>query len=176
MKNPYKALGIAISFLLSCGIGQAATTLFSTTLSASAEADPTNTSTGTGSATFTYDNVAHTLAISVLFSGLTGPTTVSHIHAVTALPFIGNAGVATETPSFNLFPAGVTSGSYNNTFNLTSLTSFNAPFVTNNGGTAAGAEAALISAMTNGKAYLNIHTTYKPAGEIRGYISRVPDH
>jgi hypothetical protein len=175
MKIPNKALGIAISFLLCGGSVQAATTLFSTTLSASAEADPTNESTGTGTATFVYDDVLNTLAISVMFSGLTGTTTVSHIHAVTALAFTGNANVATETPSFNLFPTDVTSGTYNNIFDLTLPGSYNAPFLTANGGSTAAAEAALVAAMTDGHAYLNIHTTYRRPGEIRGYISRVPD-
>jgi hypothetical protein len=175
MKIPHKALGIAISFLLFGGSVQAETIWFAATLSASAEADPSNDSTGTGTATFKYDDVMNTLKISVIFSGLTGITTVSHIHAVTELPFQGNANVATETPSFNMFPKNVTSGTYDNIFDLTLAGSYNAPFLAANGGSTAAAEAALISAMTTGNAYLNIHTLYKPPGEIRGYISRVPD-
>jgi hypothetical protein len=111
----------------------------------------------------------------VVFSGLTGTSTASHIHAATALPDTGTAGVATETPSFPGFPLGVTSGSYTDSFDLTLLSSFNASFVTANGGTAAGAEAALVAAMWAGESYLNIHSTYRPGGEIRGFLHKVPD-
>ena len=47
-------------------------------------------SLGTGYGTALYDDVAHTLALDASFSGLTGNTTNSHIHAATALPFQAN--------------------------------------------------------------------------------------
>lgn len=178
MKIPYIASGMALSFLLFSASIHAAPVVYTTTLSASAEADPTNTSTGTGSAWFTHDFDTHMLTINVMFSGLTGVTTVSHIHAVTALAFSGNAGVATQVPTFSGFPAGVSFGSYNHSFDLTEASSFNAAFLNNatNLGSTATAEATLIAAMEGGNAYLNIHSDYKAAGEIRGYIARrVPD-
>src|SRR5580765_4075244 len=70
---------------------------------------PANASPGTGFGTVVYDNVLHTLALNCNFSGLTGTTTASHIHAATPTPFSGTAGVATTTPSFAGFPLGVTS-------------------------------------------------------------------
>jgi hypothetical protein len=136
---------------------------------------PANTSPGTGTAFVAFDDLALTLQVNVTFSGLESTTTASHIHAATALPGTGTAGVATETPSFPGFPTGVTSGTYSDLFDLTSLTSFNGAFVTANGGTAAGARTALIAALEDGKAYLNIHTTAHPGGEIRGFLNRVPD-
>jgi hypothetical protein len=42
--------------------------------------------------------------------------------------------------------------------------------VTENGGTPAGAEAALLAGLASGSAYLNIHTTLFPGGEIRGFL------
>jgi hypothetical protein len=64
----------------------------------------------------------------------------------------------------------VTSGTYDHTFD-TSLDSFyNPAFEAAQGGTAAGAEAALAAALANGEAYLNIHTTVVPGGEIRGFL------
>ena len=102
------------------------------------------------------------------FSGLTGNVTASHIHA-TVVPPSTTAGVATQTPTFTGFPSGVTSGSYDNTFDLTQAASFNAAFVTANGGVPA-AETALAAALGNGLSYLNIHTTAFPGGEIRGFL------
>jgi CHRD domain-containing protein/PEP-CTERM motif-containing protein len=136
---------------------------------------PPVASPGTGNATVDYDDVAHTLALHVDFVGLVGTTTVSHIHAPTAVPLAGTAGVATTTPTFAGFPAGVTSGSFTNTLNLTLASSWNPAFVTANGGTTAGAEAALASAMASGRAYWNIHSTFAPSGEIRGFLVPVPE-
>ena len=49
------------------------------------------------------------------------------------------------------------------TFDTLSNSTYNAPFVTANGGTAAGAEAALFAGLAAGTAYLNIHTTQNMA-------------
>lgn len=138
-----------------------------------ASENPPNASPGQGTALVIYDSVLHTLSLGVTFSGLTDNVTTAHIHCCIASP--GNVGVATTTPTFPGFPAGVTSGAYNNTFDLTQAASFNAAFVTNNGGTLAGAEAALALGLAEGKAYLNIHTTFAPGGEIRGFLNKVPE-
>jgi hypothetical protein len=130
---------------------------------------PANASPGTGTAIITWDTVAHTMTIDLAFSGLLGTTTASHIHAATTLPGTGTAGVATQTPSFTGFPLGVTSGTYLHTFNMSDPASYNASFVTANGGVS-GAETALLNAMFNNTAYLNIHSTAFPGGEIRGFI------
>ena len=143
--------------------------VFTTSLSGPAEAPP-NASPGTAFSTITYDSTLHTLRVQITFSGLLANTTASHIHSATAVPGTGTAGVATQTPSFAGFPLGVTSGTMDNTFDLTLTSSWNAPFIAANGGTTAGAEAALFSGMMNGRAYLNIHTTQFPAGEIRGFL------
>jgi CHRD domain/PEP-CTERM motif len=153
---------------------QAVIVVYTTALSGAAES-PANASAGTGTATVTIDTVAHTLLVGATFSGLSANTTASHIHCCTAVPGVGNVGVATETPTFALFPLGVTSGSFSELYNLTLTSSFNAPFVTANGGTAAGAESALFAGLANGTAYLNIHTTQFPAGEIRGFLAPIPE-
>jgi CHRD domain/PEP-CTERM motif len=136
---------------------------------------PANASPGTGFATVNFDDSANTLFIDMVFSGLLGTTTASHIHAATASPGTSTAGVATTTPYFTGFPIGVTSGSYTTTLDLTSASSYNPAYVTANGGTTAGAEAALAAAMASGEAYLNIHTTVVPGGEIRGFLLPVPE-
>ena len=131
-------------------------------------------SPGLGDATVTYDSSLHTLQVHVSFSGLLGPVSVSHIHAPTASPFTGTAGVATPTPTFPGFPSGVTIGTYDHLFDLTLASSWNGNFITANGGTPAGAEAAFASALAAGKAYWNIHTQAYPGGEIRGFLA-VPE-
>ncbi|HEY2158890.1 MAG TPA: CHRD domain-containing protein [Isosphaeraceae bacterium] len=99
---------------------------------------------------------------------------ISHIHAATTTLAAGTAIVATQTPSFTGFPLGVTSGTYDHTFDTALDSFYNPAFETANGGTAAGAEAALAATLAAGTAYLNIHTTVVPGGEIRGCFSARP--
>ncbi|HEX5270993.1 MAG TPA: CHRD domain-containing protein [Gemmataceae bacterium] len=159
----------AVILLAAAGVGRADIIHYHTTLTGPAESPP-NTSPGTGDATVIIDTAANTMEVIVTFSGLTSGTTASHIHAATALPGTGTAGVATTTPTFPGFPLGVTSGSYDQLFNLLSASSYNPAFVTANGGSVPASEAALLSALGSDRAYLNIHTTNFPSGEIRGFL------
>jgi hypothetical protein len=136
---------------------------------------PANASPGTGYGTALYDDVAHTLALDATFSGLVGTTSASHIHTPTPNPFRQTAGVATTTPSFVGFPLGVTSGAYSSVLDLTLASSWNPSYVSANGGTTAGAEAAFSAAMFANKAYWNIHSSAFPGGEIRGFFVLVPE-
>jgi hypothetical protein len=159
------------------GLGQnaqAAPIKYVATLDGPSEFPPV-ASPGTGNALVIIDLVAHTLEVHTTFSGLTGNTTVAHIHAPTAVPLTGTAEVATQTPSFVGFPPGVTGGTYDQTFDMTLASTFNPAFVTANGGTAAGAEAALAAILAAGTAYFNIHTTAFTAGEIRGFLQPVAE-
>ncbi|HET6721848.1 MAG TPA: CHRD domain-containing protein [Chitinophagaceae bacterium] len=142
-------------------------------LSGPAEAPPNN-SPGTGKALITIDAVANTMRVQANFSGLLAGVTASHIHAPTAVAGTGTAGVATTLPTFPGFPAGVTAGTYDQTFNMLLASSYNPSYVTNNGGTTATAFAALRAAISAGKAYLNIHSSMFPGGEIRGFLNLCP--
>jgi hypothetical protein len=167
---------ILLSVVTAGFVMSAHATLFQYSASLSgANESPANASPGIGSALVDYDNVAHSLHVQASFSGLLGTTTASHIHAATALPGTGTAGVATTTPTFAGFPLGVSSGSYNNTLDLTLASSYNASYITANGGTTAAAEAALTAAIAGGQAYLNIHSTSFGGGEIRGFLTLVPE-
>jgi hypothetical protein len=64
------------------------------------------------------------------------------------------------------------SGMYSHTFNMLDLSSYNPAFVAANGGTVASAEAALFAGIMAGHAYLNVHTTMFPGGEIEGFLQR----
>lgn len=147
--------------------------VYTTTLTGPGESPP-NASPGTGFGEVDFDLPAHTMLVKVAFSGLLAGTTASHIHAPTAVPREGTAGVATTVPTFPGFPLGVTSGTYEHLFDTSSAPTYNPAFVTANGGTVAGAEAQLASSLAEGRAYLNIHTTLFPAGEIRGFLA-VPE-
>jgi hypothetical protein len=157
------------TLLLGIGQAQAAVILFETTL-----APEIAGSIGHGDALVTVDTTAHTLEVSTTFSDLTGPTTVAHIHCCVDPP--GTVGVATYPSTFPGFPAGVTSGSYASPtpIDLTLASSFTSGFVTTfGGGTIPGAEAALLAGLLAGRAYLNIHTSFSPGGEIRGFLAPV---
>jgi MYXO-CTERM domain-containing protein len=131
--------------------------------------------TGTGSVFVTIDDVANSMRVQATFSGLSGTTTASHIHAPTASPGSGNAGVATAVPTFPGFPLGVTAGTFDTTYDMTLASSYNPAFVTANGGTADSARAALFLFLAQGRSYLNIHTTTFPGGEIRANLAVVPE-
>ena len=141
--------------------------VFTGSLAGSNENPPT-ASPATGSATVTYDDAAHSLRVQVTFSGLGSGTTAAHIHCCIAPPM--NTGVATPSPSFPGFPLGVTSGTYDGMLDLTNSSSFNPAFVTAHGGTVAAAESALVTGLAQGMAYLNIHTSVFPGGEIRSFL------
>jgi hypothetical protein len=128
-------------------------------------------SLGTGAALVTLDVAASTLRVETIFFNLTGATTNAHIHCCTGTPFAGFAGVATTTPTFPGFPSGVRLGSYDQTFDMTLPSSWNPTFINNNGGTTSSAFDVLVAGMRNGEAYLNIHTSAVPGGEIRAFLA-----
>ncbi len=169
------ALVLALAGFVGLTYGaQAAPVSFTATLDGPSESPP-NASPGIGTALVEFDIVTHTLHVVVSFSGLIGTVTAAHIHTPTAVAGAGTAGVATTTPTFLGFPAGVTAGSFDATFDTTLATSFNPTFVTAQGGTVALAEAALFASMLEGRSYFNIHTTSFGGGEIRGFLQPVPE-
>ena len=164
--------GLAVLSLLFVGIAPSANATiinFIADLSGPNESPP-NVSPGVGFADIHFDTVANTMHVQVSFSGLVAPNSASHIHCCTALPGAGTAGVATAVPTFTGFPTGVTSGTYDHTFDMLDLLSYNPAFVSANAGSAASAEAVLLAGMISGNAYLNIHSTTFPRGEIRGFL------
>lgn len=173
MKLNWRAV-LVVAALAAVGGAQAAYVSYQAILDGPSESPP-NASPGTGVGLIEIDTVAHLLHVNANFSGLTGNTTASHIHAATASPGTGTAGVATQTPTFSGFPTGVTAGSYDNTFDTSLSATWNAAYITANGGTPLGAEAALAAALAGGKAYLNIHSSTFTGGEIRGFLTPVPE-
>ncbi len=110
-----------------------------------AQSVPANVTSAFGNATVTVDDVLNTVSVSLSFSGLTGGNAgAAHIHCCSL-----TTATAPVVIPFTGFPA-TASGNYSNTFTSVSL--------------------ANITGIKAGLAYINIHDTAFPAGEIRGDI------
>jgi hypothetical protein len=172
-----RALTLALALTATSVAGQAgaATYVFNAYLNGANEAPPVP-SPGVGFSKLFLDTDGHTMRITIWFENLIGTTTASHVHAPTAVPETGTIGVATELPSFTGFPLGVTAGTYDHTFDTSLAATWNPTFLANfGGGTALGAEAAFLTALQSESAYINIHTTFRPGGEIRDFYEAVPE-
>jgi hypothetical protein len=171
-------LPIAAALILPVSASYADTITLSANLTGALEI-PATPSTGTGHATVILNTTAQTMEVQVSFSGLTSGTTASHIHCCLPGPFQNtNEPVGTTIPTFPGFPLGVTSGTYDMTFDLTAGSTYNLvgvpPGNVGNsflGSSAATAEPVFVAALLAGETYLNIHTTMFPTGEIRGLLA-----
>lgn len=153
---------------------QAVEIVYRAALDGASESPPV-VSPGTGNVEVTFDTIALTMNVAADFADLVAGTTVAHIHCCTADPGEGNAGVATYPGTFPGWPAGATTGSYLQTFDMSLDSSYAAAFLAANGGNAAGAFAALLAGLNDGRGYFNIHSSFAPAGEIRGFLYKVPE-
>ncbi len=131
---------------------------------------PGNPSTATGWADIFLSG--HILTVNLVWQGLLGGNpAAAHIHCCISAPGT-NVGVAVGFPNF---PA-VLSGTYTGIFDLTDPTVYTNGFRNNfGGGTAAGAEAALIAGLDAGRGYTNIHNATWPGGEIRSNVVATPE-
>ncbi len=103
---------------------------------------------GTGMAVVDYNSDTNFLSWSLTFSGLIGTTTAAHFHGA-ALPG-ASAGVRIGIS----IPLGVTSGAA--------------------AGSAMVGSEALEGELLGGLWYLNVHTSFRPGGEIRGQVVPTP--
>lgn len=162
-----KAILLAGAAALGLGFGtaQAAALLFTSNLGPEVAG-----ATGSGSAVLIFDADADQLVIRTAWRGLSGNTTVAHIHCCNAVPRTGTSGVAVTPPTLPGFPVGVRSGFYTTTIDLSVLTNYGSGFR----GTVTDAEvleARLLAGLRAGTAYLNIHSQAFPPGEIRGFFA-----
>ena len=165
MKRNPKALLAGIALMAALPAAQAQ--IYKVTLSGTNEI-PAVTTAGTGTAIITLNSATHEMRVIASFSGLTGSSTASHVHCCVVQP--ANAAVATTTPTFPGTPLGVTSGSWDRTYDMTQAGAWNAPFLAASGGTPLGAEAAFMAGVAAGQSYLNVHSTTFAGGEIRGFL------
>jgi hypothetical protein len=168
-KTSWLLAGVATVALYAISMQASAAIIdYSVTLNGATE-EPATASSGVGSGLVRFDTTANTMRVQVIYFGLTSAVTAAHIHCCTANTLTGNAGVATQTPTFTGFPT-TTYGSYDQTFDMTLAGSYNPSFITANGGTPLSAFAALTAGAANLRDYLNIHTANNGGGEIRGFL------
>ena len=136
---------------------------------------PPNASPGLGSAEIDFDTTANTLRVQFCSPGCSGQRRPAHPRR-DADARHRTADRRHDDADIPGFPPGVTAGTYDSgLLDLTSATSYNPAFITANGGTTAGAEAALLAGAAAGTSHLNIHTSVVPGGEIRGFLTPVPE-
>ncbi len=128
------------------------TTTFVTTMNGAGE-NPVKAVPGTGTATIVKAGGVYTYTIT--YTGMTGPLTGGHIHG----PAAAGANATVIVPFANASGAAA-SGTLTGTF-----TSTNTATISND---------SLDVLMRTGNAYVNLHTTANPLGEIRGQLSQQP--
>jgi hypothetical protein len=160
----------ATAALALVGAAQAHVLTFEAALTGAEEVPPAG-SPATGFSSVLFDDLLDTLTVDETWTGLTGgDASAAHIHCCVAPGH--NIGVAVP---FVGFPA-VPTGSYFHVFDLMSTATYTSSFLNNfGGGTAAGAEAALLTGLQAGQAYANIHNPTFPGGEIRGFLVAAPE-
>ena len=121
---------------------------FAVTLSGAAERPIPVTMTGSGNGILYLDG--NKLTLDLAYSGLSAVATGAHIHAPASVEEI--AGVVVDLQPLHQGAFGA-AGKFVGAVNLTP---------------------SLVTAILNGMAYVNIHTSNHPAGEIRGQIPRTP--
>ena len=131
--------------------------------------EPPTPSTGTAEAVIIIDPVAHTMHVYVNFA-LMGITLQAHLHGPTGIPLTGVAAPATTTPTLPEFPFALSLDAYEKTLDMTQASNYSPEFLAAHGGTAASAEAALFTAIADGKVYVDIHTDVYNDGEVRGFL------
>lgn len=137
----------ALAALLLSAPAGAATITYNVMLDGAQEG---NNSTATGTATVIVDDVANTVEVqNLVYSGLTTPLTNAHIHCCSQPPVASPVIIPFVPP----MTTGATSGSFSNVFNVS---------------------AAVIAQVNSGGAYINLHTSTFPGGEIRGQIVPEP--
>ncbi len=114
-------------------------------------------STATGTASFSV--VGQTLLYSIDVTGLAGATAV-HIHGPAAVG--SNGGVIQGLCNFNDAPVCEGASPLTGVLVAGAATRSSIPFDS------------LVVLMRNGNAYVNVHTTANPGGDIRGQIATVP--
>lgn len=165
MKRVAASLALIFTMLVS-SLAFAADTTYRSAMSGPSE-QPPNDSPGAGIATVIFDDVAMTPLFTVPFMDLVAGTTVAHLHCCTAQPLIGTA-----PPAIGLddFPVGVQSGSYQLLYSLTDAATYEAAFITANGGTLDATRSALLAGIGNNQSYLKIHSSAYPGGKICGFL------
>ena len=169
MKHVLSVLALAAASALAApAFAQSGDPTYRAIASGQAE-EPPNVSFGTS--LVTIEIKGNQLLVDAPFRDLAGTTTMAHIHCCTTDAFRGVAPVALP---FEGFPIGVRAGDYSAAIQLGDEASYDAAFLAANGGSVRGAYATLVDAINANEAYVNIHTSAYPNGEIRGFLVAAP--
>jgi hypothetical protein len=139
-----KLLGLAFVTLTLCALAGTARAETFTVYLTSAQEVPASGTSGKGRGIIILNEAAMTISFTITFNNLSSAQTLSHIHS--PAPIGTNTGV-----SVNFGTVGGTSGVISGTASVT---------------------ATIISHLRSGQAYVNIHTSNFPGGEIRGQVAR----
>jgi CHRD domain-containing protein/PEP-CTERM motif-containing protein len=112
---------------------------------------------GSGDVSLTLSGL--TLTLSGTYSGLTGPSTATHIHGPGAVGV--NANVIYNLGTLGIGTVGAASGTYSGSLTIADIGTYTA--------------AQQVSDLNNGLWYVNVHDAAFPGGEIRGQIVPVPE-
>jgi hypothetical protein len=104
---------------------------------------PPVATTGTGTATVTFDDVTGMMNVNGSFSNMIGTSNNAHVHGYAA------AGAPAGVVFGLTFDAGVTSGNFSGSGTI---------------------PAGNIADVLNDLTYINIHSSFRPGGEVRGQI------
>lgn len=143
------ALAAALAAILAGPLAANATIISLSSVIDGAQETPVVVTPATGSATLTYDDVSNLLSWTISYSGLIGTSSNAHFHGPAAIG-VGPAGVQLGIP----FTAGLTSDTLIGSGTLTATQ-----------------ETQLLAGLW----YINIHSTFRPGGEIRGQVLVVPE-
>jgi hypothetical protein len=150
---------LAASGPLCAGTAQGAVLEFKTTMLGSNEV-PANASPAIGFTTVDLNDATGLLTVNLSFSGLLSAATAAHIHCCTTPG--NNAPVVLPFSAADGFPFGATTGTFSHTYDLaTALSGIS--------------EATFIAGLEAGEAYSNVHNGMFPGGEIRGFLTAVPE-
>lgn len=125
---------------------------------------PSILSTGSGTFKWSLDNTGKIISFVLTYSNLSSPATMSHIHFAQA-GVAGGVIVVLCGGSKPACPADV-NGTVNGTITAADVVGVPAQ------GVNAGSFADLIAILRSGNAYVNVHSTAHPGGEIRGQIKK----
>lgn len=164
---PILALAAASS-LAAPAFAQSSTATYRAVTSGALQVPP-NASPGTS--LVTIDIPGRQLMVDMPFRDLIGTTIDAHIHCCTTDAFSGVAPIALP---FTGFPMEVRAGDYSSSFKLGDEATYDPAFLAASGGTAPGAASALLDGINANQAYVNIHTSAYPNGEVRGFLVAAP--
>jgi hypothetical protein len=124
-----------------------------------------------GSSMVTIDIGSTNLMVDMSFRDLVGTASAAHIHCCTTDAFTGTAAISVP---FTDFPTGEHTGDYTMAIPLYEDASYDPAFLAAHGGSVKGAATALVDGINANEAYVNIHTSAYPGGEIRGFLVAAP--